>query len=66
MGTRSDVGSMFAIGSIKEDYLGSVNSRLLLQSMLILIGHFESRDLNEVLLTIGYFSSPPGTAMRYA
>lgn len=22
MGTRSDVGSMFAIGSIKEDYLG--------------------------------------------
>ena len=22
MGTRSDVGSMFAIGSIKEDFLG--------------------------------------------
>ena len=25
MGTRSDVGSMFAIGSIKEDFLGSVD-----------------------------------------
>ena len=24
MGTRSDVGSMFAIGSIKEDFLGFV------------------------------------------
>lgn len=24
MGTRSDVGSMFAIGSIKEDYLGTL------------------------------------------
>lgn len=22
MGTRSDVGSMFAIGSVKEDFLG--------------------------------------------
>lgn len=24
IGTRSDVGSMFAIGSVKEDFLGSV------------------------------------------
>lgn len=29
LGIRSDVGAMYAIGSIKEDYLGQVDSDLL-------------------------------------
>ena len=36
MGTRSDVGSMFAIGSIKEDFLGFV-AYLRLYSLLLTV-----------------------------
>lgn len=32
LGIRSDVGAMYAIGSIKEDYLGQVDANLLSSS----------------------------------
>lgn len=35
MGTRSDVGSMFAIGSVKEDFLG-FDSRDCLHLLLLI------------------------------
>ena len=35
LGIRSDVGAMYAIGSIKEDYLGSVNLTRIFAIILI-------------------------------
>lgn len=42
IGTRSDVGSMFAIGSIREDFLGSEAFHSLTLSITdMLAGHYE-------------------------
>ena len=46
IGTRSDVGSMFAIGSIKEDFLGYV---ILICSSIVLICHTGRCDPSEDL-----------------
>lgn len=45
MGTRSDVGSMFAIGSIKEDFLGLVTC---LWSYQLLLTPFQDAVIEHV------------------
>ncbi|KAL8678585.1 MAG: hypothetical protein Q9186_005088 [Xanthomendoza sp. 1 TL-2023] len=45
IGTRSDVGSMFAIGSVKEDFLGSVT-----YGLLIIICTYATRSGNAARL----------------
>ena len=58
MGTRSDVGSMFAIGSIKEDFLGFVaclwSYRLpltILQDSLKNVQYYPSSSFSSILRT---------------
>ena len=43
MGTRSDVGSMFAIGSIKEDFLGFVASLWSYRLLLTILAGLSKR-----------------------
>lgn len=51
MGTRSDVGSMFAIGSVKEDFLGFDSLDCLHLPLLISSGHSDLRlDRRDVIV----------------
>lgn len=45
IGTRSDVGSMFAIGSIKEDFLGYAHVLISLDSADYFQEHFETEPV---------------------
>lgn len=52
IGTRSDVGSMFAIGSIKEDFLGSALCLMLTRAVTNWIaGRYEKQLTEQTNLT---------------
>lgn len=57
MGTRSDVGSMFAIGSIKEDFLGFVGIFVVIPTSTYSVAGLSKR-MSSIIQSPAFAASP--------